>query len=549
MIDRPESLRDRAAQLLMPRLGSNMPPAVAVADDTDRAAGLLASVPVGGFVIFRGSYDATPAALARLQELSPTPLLFASDLERGAGQQLAGATVFPHAMAFGHAARRESGEARGRLGPGRPGPGGTLAPAKSPVTEAARITAEEAAAAGVQWLFAPVADVHSNPVNPIISTRAFSRDPAECARLVGEFVEGCRAGGGLSTAKHFPGHGETDTDSHDALPTVSKSRAELDAVELVPFRAAIEAGVDSVMTAHVAYPALDPSGTPATFSAPILRSLLRDELGFRGVVVSDSLLMGAAGEEVSARAPELIAAGVDVLLDVSHPQIALDAILEAVENGQLDESLVEEAFERVWQMKSKVLSGQAANSGILSRTGTAGSGPDEKAKTRPGAALAAAVAADAMEISGDPGDVLAGTESVPLIVIRPHTDYPDPTRADTASILAAASRKFELFEVGPDTTKNEVLAILEQVATSGRAILALVVKPAAWHAFGLLPWQHAFTESVLRTVPTVLCVLGSPDADRTLSTPAARIASFSDVEASVRAVAQVLERAAGVEKG
>ena len=410
--------------------------------------------------------------------------------------------MFPHAMAFGHA-----------------GPD-----AASDVSEAARITALEAGSAGVRWLFAPVADVHSNPVNPIISTRAFSRDPEECGRLVSEFIEGCRAGGGLSTAKHFPGHGETDTDSHDALPTVSKSRAQLDAVELLPFRAAIKAGVDSVMTAHVAYPALDPSGTPATFSAPILRGLLRDELGFRGVVVSDSLLMGAAGEEVSARAPDLIAAGVDVLLDVSHPEIALAAILAAVESGQLDEALVQEAFERVWKMKTKA----AANPSPLGG----------------GAELATSVASRATQVTGDPAAVLAGDHQVPLIIVRPHTDYPDPTRADTASILDEACDRFDLCEVGPDTTKQEILEIQQRVAVAGRAVLALVVKPAAWHAFGLLPWQHAFAESILRTVPTVLCVLGSPDADRTLSEPAARIASFSDVEASVRAVSRVLKSAA-----
>ncbi|MFT4603375.1 MAG: beta-N-acetylhexosaminidase [Rhodothermales bacterium] len=508
MIEKPESLRERAAQLLMPRLGSNMPPAVAVADDVERAARLLESVPVGGFVIFRGTYDATPAALARLQDLSPTPLLFASDLERGAGQQLAGATVFPHAMAFGHA----------------DGPAGAVG--QDYASQAARVTAEEAGSAGVRWLFAPVADVHSNPVNPIISTRAFSTHPAECARLVTEFIEGCRAGGGLSTAKHFPGHGETDTDSHDALPTVSKTRAQLDEVELIPFRAAIEAGVDAIMTAHVAYPSLDPSGAPATFSAPILRGLLRDELGFRGVVVSDSLLMGAAGEEVSARAPELIAAGVDVLLDVSHPEVALASILSAVRGGHLSEWLVQEAFERVWSMKTKAAALRDA------------SRPD-------GPELSQAVASKAIEVTGNLRAVLSGSQQIPLIVIRPHTDYPDPTRADTASILAEASDRFVLCEVGPDTTKTEIMTILERVAAAGTAVLALVVKPAAWHAFGLLPWQHAFSESVLRTVPTVLCVLGSPDADRTLSAPAVRIASFSDVESSVRAVSRVLKDADG----
>lgn len=507
MPKRPDTLRERAAQLLMPRLGSNMPPPVTVADDMERAAALLDKTPVGGFVIFRGSQMHSPPALARLQELSEVPLLFSADLERGAGQQLHGATVFPHAMAFGELGADAGADA---------------------VFDAARWTAAEAVACGVHWLFAPVVDVHSNPVNPIISTRAFSSTPESCARLAGAFIRGVRAGAGLSTAKHFPGHGDTDTDSHDALPTVSKSRAELERVELLPFRAAIAAGVDAVMTAHVAYPALDISGLPATFSSRILRDVLRDDLGFEGVVVSDSLLMGAAGLEVSARAPELVAAGIDVLLDVSHPAVAVDAIVRAVREGTLPENLVQEAFERVWAMKERSVFQ-----------------PPRPTADRLPEALAERVARTSLRVSGDPAEVLHGRSDIPLVVVRPHTDYPDPTRADTATILSSASPNFKLHEVGPNRNPQQLQEIRDDARAAGAAILALIVKPAAWHSFGLLDWQTQFATELIGAAPSVVCVLGSPDGDRGLPEPAVRIVSFSDVEPSVRAVADHLARSAG----
>ncbi|MBO6574794.1 MAG: hypothetical protein JJ896_05230 [Rhodothermales bacterium] len=494
-MQKPDTLRGRAAQLIFPRLGSNMPPAVSVAEDLERALRLLDEVPVGGMVVFRGHHASTPPALQALQRASRTPLLFCSDLERGAGQQVAGLTVFPHAMAQG----RSGADA---------------------VERVAAATACEARSAGIGWLFAPVADVHSNPVNPIISTRAFGSDVSECSACVRAFVRGTRAGGGLSTAKHFPGHGDTDTDSHDVLPVVSKTREELEAVELAPFRAAIDAGVDAIMTAHVSYPALDPSGTAATFSEPILRGVLREELGFQGVIVSDSLLMGGAGAAVSARAAEIVRAGVDVLLDISDPDIALSALVRAVADGSLDERLVQEAFERVWTLKQT----------LIDRPAPVPADPGQ---------LARRIARAAISVEGDVAGVLAGHGPIPLAVIRPHTDYPDPTRADAEALLAGHG--FEVSRFGPDATADEYRAFSDAAAQAGRAVVAMIVKPAAWHAFGLLPHQAAFIREL--TVPCVRACLGSPDADRELPRPAARLVALSDVPVSVQAVADLLHGA------
>ncbi len=505
---KPESLADRAAQLIMPRLGSNMPPSVRAEDDRERVEALLEQVPVGGLVLFRGHARDTPAALDHLQEVSKYPLLVGSDLERGAGQQLAGATVFPHSMAFG-----------------------AIDEGADLVRRAARITANEARRAGVNWIFAPVADVHSNPKNPIISTRAFASTAERCAELAQAFIVGCREGRALSTAKHFPGHGDTATDSHDSVPAVDRSRQQLDDLELLPFRAAIRAGVDSVMTAHVKYRALDRAGLPATYSSRILRDLLRTELGFNGVVVSDSLLMAGAGAEVSARVPELVAGGIDVLLDVSHPEIAMDALVAAVQAGSLSEDLLNAAFERVWAMKARLFDDNADTWG------------QRLPQAEDGRKLASQIATRAMAIQGDPRDVLSASRTVPVVIIRPHLDYPDPTRADTQQILAAADSRFQVTLLGPGSTPEFRLDLLRQVEAAGRAILVLVVKPAAWHKFGLLPEQATFAAEAIKRGRVVLCSLGSPDADHALPSAAARVVSFSDVEPSAQALSALLVEA------
>ncbi len=234
------TLKEKIAQLIFVRIGSNLPPIVSASADEARIGDLLSECPVGGLLMFNGSWPETARSLARLQQASQTPLLVAADLERGAGQQLRGLTIFPHARAFA-----QLGE-----------------DAFDAIQQAARVTSQEALAAGVQILFAPVADANTNPQNPIIATRAFGEEPHQVAKLVQASVEATQQAGALATAKHFPGHGDTSQDSHAELPSVNRSADELRRTELVPFRAAVEAGVALVMTAHVSYPALDPSGTP-----------------------------------------------------------------------------------------------------------------------------------------------------------------------------------------------------------------------------------------------------------------------------------------------
>ncbi len=507
----PTTLRERAAQLIFPRLGSNMPPPVPAETDVDRIAALVQEVPVGGVVLFRGDAHRTPDALRRLQRSAPYPLLVAADLERGAGQQMAGGTVLPHAMAYGGL--------------------GDRAPAM--VHHLAWLTAKEALSYGIHWIFAPVADVHSNPANPIISTRAYSSEPQMAGELVQAFISGCREGGVFATAKHFPGHGDTDTDSHATVPRVSRSRASLDRTELAPFRAAIAAGVSSVMTAHVAYPSLDPSGSTATRSAAILRDLLRGEMGFEGVVVSDSLLMAGAGAEAARQAPDLVAGGVDVLLDIEEPALAVDSMVRAVEDGTLPEESLDAAFRRVWNLKERLIARHGPD--VFVDPPAAGGAPDEASE------LAEAVAEAAIREEGTiPGEwsQAARERGVHVLVFRPIPDYPDPTLSPAEEIFRRLIPGATVDTVGPQVSGDEASRLVDRAAGHGIVVCALVVKPAAWHRFGLQPDQVTLFRHLEARVSVIPCSLGSPDVLDDLADGPYRMCALSDVSPSVRAAAR-----------
>ncbi len=279
---------------------------------------------VGGFVIFGGAAPMVEALTAELRARAQRPLLIGSDLERGAGQQFTGATALPPLAALG-AVDDESFTER-----------------------AAQITAREAMALGVNWIYAPVADIDLEPQNPIVGTRSFGSDPEHVQRHVRAWISGCHMAGAIACAKHFPGHGRTTDDSHATLPRVGATRAELD-VDLAPFRTAIDAGVDTIMTAHVVYPSLEPHGVPATLSHTIVTELLKDELGFAGAVVTDALIMQGVregGREEGQAAVMAAAAGCDALLYPYDLDAVAAALADAV-GRELDEERVQDANERL----------------------------------------------------------------------------------------------------------------------------------------------------------------------------------------------------------
>ncbi len=283
--------------------------------------------------IVRSQVYPTAVLVNTLQSHAKVPLLVAADFERGTSMRVEEGSSFPHAMAVAATGRPEDAYTMGK------------------------ITAIEGRAVGVPWIFAPDADVNSNPENPIINTRSFGEDPARVSEFVAAFVRGVEENGGLATAKHFPGHGDTNMDSHLDLPTVTSDRAHLDRVELVPFRAAIAAGTGSIMTGHLAVPALEPDpNLPATMSPRISTNLLRDEMHFNGLVVTDALDMGGVTVryppgEVAVRS---ILAGADVLLVPPVLDAALEAVREAVASGRIPMSRLDEAVTRVLRAKAEL---------------------------------------------------------------------------------------------------------------------------------------------------------------------------------------------------
>ena len=297
--------------------------------------GFCMTVPLDGpFLLKNQPYEAA-VLLNQLQRDSKLPLLFSADFERGVSMRLFGATVFPHAMAFGAAGKLDDAEAFGR------------------------ITAQEARAIGVHWNFFPDADVNSNPANPIINTRSFGEDPKQVSDLVVAYMRGARAGGMMTTVKHFPGHGDTDTDSHLGVARVSGDLNHLQTVELPPFKSAIEAGVDSVMVAHVSVPALEPDpDRVATTSPAVVTDLLKKRLGFKGIVVTDALDMAALtrfyAANIGRAAVDSFKAGNDVLLIPADLDASYRAMLEAVRSGEITQERLNHSVLKVLEAKASL---------------------------------------------------------------------------------------------------------------------------------------------------------------------------------------------------
>jgi len=292
---------------------------------------------VGGVILLGGSAVEVGLRSQQLQSWAQIPLLIAADVEEGVGQRFAGATHLPPPMALSAIAQHD------------------LSLACQYAEQMGTATAQEAVAIGLNWLLAPVMDVNNNADNPVINVRAFGDSPATVGKLGQAFIRGAQAFPVLTTAKHFPGHGDTTVDSHLNLPTIAHDRTRLDAVELAPFRDAIAAEVDAVMTAHLQIPALDQT-FPATLSPAVLSGLLREELGFGGLVVTDALGMAAIAQRYGAYEAAVLAleAGADILLMPSDPEGTLQAICEAVRVGRIAPERILASLERIWRAKQKV---------------------------------------------------------------------------------------------------------------------------------------------------------------------------------------------------
>jgi beta-glucosidase len=311
----------------------------------------LSEFNLGGVILLGGSSVELQARSQQLQSWAKIPLFIAADIEEGIGQRFPGGTWFPPPMALGQIYEQNPDLAR------------------QYAFQMGEVTAKEALAVGINWLLAPVVDVNNNPDNPAINIRAFGDRPKVVADLTTAFIQGAKSTAVLTTAKHFPGHGDTSTDSHLDLPALNHSASRLAAIELPPFEQAIAAGVDSVMTAHLLIGAWDHQ-CPATLSRKIVTEILRNRLGFSGLVVTDALIMGgitkyAAPETVAVMAVE---AGTDILLMPDNPEVAIASIYDAVQTGRIQESRIQESLARIWLAKQRIFDHSTVAATINSAT-------------------------------------------------------------------------------------------------------------------------------------------------------------------------------------
>ncbi len=336
------SLRQKVGQMVWPSVLADY---VSTSDSAwVRINRWIVTDQVGGFTMSVGSPTEMAAKLNAMQRLARVPLLVGADLEAGAGFRasggfflpnaidLGGATTFPPLMALGATRDTALAYAYGRA------------------------TAVEGRALGIHIVYGPVLDVNNNAANPVINVRSFGEDPAWVSRLGASFVRGVQENGMMATGKHFPGHGDTDINSHLALPVVTASRARLDSVELPPFRAAIKAGVGAIMTFHGAMPALDSSGAPGTLSPLVLTGLLRKEMGFTGLIISDAMDMrGVLDRYGAVEAAKLaVIAGSDILIQPENVTQTIDAVVAGVREGRITVARIDEAVRRILLAKASL---------------------------------------------------------------------------------------------------------------------------------------------------------------------------------------------------
>jgi beta-N-acetylhexosaminidase len=480
-----------------------------------KVGGLILTNVSNGHAIQKAEPYALAAFLNRMQRQAHIPLLVGGDFERGASMRVDGTTVFPHAMAFG----------------------ATGDPAFSRFE--GEVTAREARALGVQWVYYPDADVNSNPDNPIINIRSFGEDPQAVAAQVRAFIEGAHADKNnyvLATAKHFPGHGDTAVDSHMNLATISADRAHLDKVELVPFRAAIAAGVDSIMTAHIAVPALAPADLPATLSPAILTGLLRDDLGFKGLVITDALEMGGIAKGFSSgdAAVRAIEAGADTLLMPSDPEAAIHAVVAAVESGRISRQRLRESVVKILAAKEK-LGLNRRRSVDLEALGDILDAPEASHKAQE-------IADRAVTLVRNGGNMvpLAAPENACYIIL-PESRY--STEGQTfAKEVRQRLPKASLTTLDPSLSRPDLDSALAKLTPCQSYAVAAFSTVAAYRGSvglgGDLP--HVLETLAASGKPLALVALGNPYLLRSYPNVAVYLATFSSVPPSETAAVRAL---------
>lgn len=460
--------------------------------------------------------------LNRLQEVSDLPLLASADFEWGAGMRVSGATKFPRAMAFGAAGDQQL------------------------AFEAGRVTADESRAMGVHVDLGPVADVNNNARNPVINIRSFGEDPARVGPLVAAWVRGVQQGGMLATLKHFPGHGDTDVDSHLGLPIMAQPRERLDSVELPPFRGGMRAGAAGVMVAHIELPAIDAESGPATFSAKVVTGLLRSDLGFGGLVYADSMKMDAITRmappgEAAVRA---VKAGIDVILDSPDPVAAARAIVRAVADGQIPRAQIDASARRLLEAKARLGLHRARTVNLDNVAPGVGGRRHE--------AVAQAVSDRAITlIKDDRGTVPLRVPRTASVLYLSVLDYPSGWRTAAPSRTMIPEIKLrwpttDAIEVSDRSTPGELDMVRAMAARYDAVVAGVYVRAAsASGRLDLAPQvarllQDLAHGSERRSQPLVAVFFGNPYAALSAADLPAMLLTYDFSDASERSAARAI---------
>ncbi|WP_335936704.1 glycoside hydrolase family 3 protein [Streptomyces sp. PTD5-9] len=487
------------------------------------AAELIAEYHVGGIIYFVWAHNTRdPHQIADLSNgiqraglagPTPLPLLVATDQEHGIVCRVgAPATLMPGAMALGA--------------------GGS----HSDTRRAAQIAGAELAALGINQNYAPDADVNVSPANPVIGVRSFGSDPQSVAGMVAAQVKGYQGSGVASTAKHFPGHGDTGTDSHTGLPVITHDRRQWTELDAPPFRAAIAAGIDSIMTAHIVVPALDPSEDPATLSRPILTGVLREELGYDGVVVTDALDMeGVRTKYGDERVPVLaLKAGVDQLLNPPNLPVAWNAVLAAVRSGELDEARIDESILRILRLKTKL--------GLFDDPYVSRKDVDRVVGTRAHLAAADRIAERTTTLLANDGAVLplSRRSHKNLLVVGADPASPSGTTGPPTTTLAKAFDELGHTATALSTGTAPTRAKIDEAVAAARGKDAVIV---GTYNVSATSSQRTLVSALAATgIPVVTVAIRNPYdiAHLTGTGFAASLAAYSWTDVELRAAARVI---------
>jgi beta-N-acetylhexosaminidase len=469
---------------------------------------------LGGFIIYRGEANAIAAQTNELQRLSKLPLFFAADYERGLRMQLRTGTPFTTSMGVG-----ASGDVQAAYRQGK-------------------IIAEEMRAMGVNWLYAPVADVNNNPDNPVINIRSFGSDPQRVGEFVSALARGTRDGGALATLKHFPGHGDTATDSHIGLATIQVDRNRLNQIELVPFKVAINSGVDSVMTAHVALPKVTGDEIPATLNPKISTDILRKELGFKGIITTDAMEMGAIAKNYPDGKSVVMAvkAGADVVILPADAAKTIDAIETAVKSGEISESHIDEVIRRLLSAKYRL--GLAENRFVdPARVNQIVERPENVQEAN-------ATAEKSITLLRNNDNIFpinAGKASRIFFVVVAADDEPEEGRSFIPEIQRRAPNA-RVVRLDPRTIREEYENVLKQARDYDAIVVAPFVKRAALKGTVALPENQ--TDFVRRMIavnkPVAIIAFGSPYLIRQFPDARNYVVTYAIEDVAQNAAAKVL---------